>query len=115
MTELEKLKLLLGEKDASKDDVLSFTLENVHDLIRNYCNIPEVPSALENTAVRMAADLFRSEGYGNAAAPQTAKSVSRGDVTISYSDGATVASVTGGKAILDDYRTQLQAFRRLRR
>ena len=114
MTELDKLKMLMGATDASHDDVLSFALEEVHELIKNYCNLPEVPPALENTAVRMAADLYRSEGYGNAAAPQAAKSVSRGDVTINYGDGSTVASVTGGKAILDDYKTQLQAFRRLR-
>ncbi len=114
MTELEKLKMLLGATDASKDGVLAFALENVHELVKNYCNITEVPPALENTVVRMAADLYRSEGYGNETAPQAAKSVTRGDVTISYGDGATVASITGGKAILDDYKTQLQAFRRLR-
>ena len=57
MTELDKLKMLMGAKDASHDDVLSFALEEVPELIKNSCNPPEVPPALENTAVRMAADL----------------------------------------------------------
>lgn len=114
MTELEKLKMLLGATDTSKDGVLAFALENVHELIKNYCNLPEVPPALENTAVRMAADLYRSEGYGYEAAPQAAKSVTRGDVTINYGNGNATAEITGAKSVLDDYKAQLQAFRRLR-
>ena len=111
---LEKLKMLLGSKDAAQDGVLSFCLETVQDEVKNYCNLEEIPAPLENIIVRMAADLARSEGYGQPQAPQAAKSVSRGDVTVTYGDGAATAEITGGKSVLDDYKSQLQAFRRLR-
>ena len=114
---LDKLKLILGVKkeDAEKDDVFTFTLETVQDEVLNYCNISEIPPALENIVVRMAADLYRSEGFGQAAAPVAAKSIKRGDVTVDYGESRTVSNITGGKSVLDDYKAQLQAFRKLRR
>ena len=111
---LEKLKMLLGIEDASLDGVLSLVLETVQDQAKNYCNIKEIPTALENITVRMAADLYRSEGYGQAQRPQTAQSVTRGDVTVNYGSSAATAEITGLKSILDDYAAQLQAFRRVR-
>lgn len=111
---LENLKMVLGIGDTSQDGVLSFILETIQVEVKNYCNIDEIPAALENIIVRMAADLYRSEGYGQAQKPQTAQSVSRGDVTINYGSGAATAEITDGKSILDDYAAQLQAFRRLR-
>ena len=64
----------------------------------------------------MAADQVRSEGYGQAAAPQTAQSVTRGDVTVSYGGNASTAAeiTSAGKSLLDDYRSQLNAFRKVR-
>ena len=111
---LEKLKLILGVQDAEQDGVLSFALETVQDEVKNYCHIDEIPTALENIVVRMAADLCRSEGYGQAEKTQTVQSVSRGDVTVSYGSEPATAEITGGKSILDDYAAQLNAFRRLR-
>ncbi len=113
----QKLKLLLGITGGEQDGVLSFVLETATGLVLGYCNLDEIPPQLENTVVRMAADLYRSEGYGQAAAPQVAQSVTRGDVTVSYGSGnsSNTAELTGaGKSILDDYRAQLNAFRRLR-
>lgn len=114
---LDKLKLILGIKaeDTEKDGVLSFSLETVEDEVKNYCNIDEIPATLENTVVRIAADLCRSEGYGQANAPRVAQSVSRGDVTINYGSGKATAEIGGVKSFIDDYKTQLQAFRKLRR
>ena len=115
MTEqLEKLKMLLGSTEEADDGLLLFALETVREMVLNYCNIEEIPAGLQNTVVRMAADLYRLEGYGQAAAPQVAKSVSRGDVTIQYADSTGVAEANGYKAILADYKAQLQAYRKLR-
>ena len=112
---LDKLKLLLGIAGEEQDGVLSFVLETVTDMALNYCNLDEIPPRLESIVVRMAADQYRSEGYGQAAAPQTAQSVTRGDVTVNYGNNSNTAEITGaGKSILDDYRAQLNAFRRLR-
>ena len=98
----DKLKLLLGITGEDRDDILSFALETATDMALGYCNLDELPPQLENTVVRMAADLYRSEGYG--------------DVTVNYGSGnnGNTAQITGGKSILDDYRAQLNAFRRLR-
>ena len=74
----DKLKLLLGITGEDRDDILSFALETVTDMALGYCNLDELPPQLENTVVRMAADLYRSEGYGQAAVPQVAQSVTRG-------------------------------------
>ena len=113
----QKLKLLLGITGEEQDGVLTFVLDSVTDLVLNYCHLDEIPPRLENIVVRMAADLYRSEGYGQTAAPQAAQSVTRGDVTVSYDSNASAAAeITGaGKSLLDDYRAQLNAFRRLRR
>ena len=114
---LEKLKLILGVKaeDTEKDGVLSFSLETAQDEVKNYCNIEEIPAALENIVVRIAADMYRSEGYGQADAPRVAQSVKRGDVSINYGSGTATAEISGVKSFIDDYRAQLQAFRKLRR
>ena len=115
MTEqLVKLKMLLGITDESQDSALAFLLETVQEMVLNYCGIETIPEGLKNTVVRMAADLYRSEGYGQAAAPMAAKSVKRGDVTVDYGESRTVAEITGGKSVLDDYKAQLQAYRKLR-
>lgn len=113
---LDKLKLLLGISGEEQDVVLTFVLDAVTDLVLSYCNLDEIPPRLESVVVRMAADQVRSEGYGQAAAPQTAQSVTRGDVTVSYGSNASAAAeITGaGKSLLDDYRSQLNAFRKVR-
>ena len=51
MIQLEKLKKLLGIplEDDSKDFLLQFTLEDVEQIIKDYCNIKEVPKELNNT------------------------------------------------------------------
>ncbi len=111
MPTIETLKMILGV--TGKDELLQFTLDTVIDEVKNYCNITEIPSELDNIILRMAADVWRSEGYGNEGKPQTATSVSRGDVSVSF-DGQSTATISGMKSILDDYRAQLAAFRKLR-
>ena len=53
---LDKLKLLLGIKDDSKDAILEFTLDRVEEIIKNYCNITEIPEELNTTVLSMAMD-----------------------------------------------------------
>jgi hypothetical protein len=108
---VEMLKMILGV--TGKDELLQFALDTVIDEVKNYCNITEIPAELDNIILRMTADVWRSEGYGNESKPQTAASVSRGDVSVSF-DGKSTASISGVKSVLDDYRAQLAAFRKLR-
>ncbi len=66
--DINDFKPLLGLEvtDTSKDSVLTFILANVTEVICNYCHITEVPKGLECTAYRMAMDLYRNEGIGEA-------------------------------------------------
>ncbi|MCR8844063.1 phage head-tail connector protein [Paenibacillus sp. SC116] len=112
-TMLSKLKQLLGITGNEQDPLLQLVLQTVNDEIVNYCNLDQMPILLENVAVRMAADMWRSERYGVEHIPPTAKSVSRGDVSTSF-DTKPVADIRGVKDIVDNYKVQLQAFRKLR-
>ncbi len=112
ITDLEKLKLLLGKEDASQDSALLFALETVEELIKNYCNLDQLPPRLANTKIHMAADFYKNGSLGQAEAME-AQSVTRGDVTVTYGSRA-AGSSTGEQNLLGDYRGQLQTFRKLR-
>ncbi|MEK7001247.1 phage head-tail connector protein, partial [Clostridioides difficile] len=49
-----KIKRLLGlnESDSSKDTILEFILEDVEEIVKNYCNVPTIPEQLNSTIVR---------------------------------------------------------------
>lgn len=87
--DINDLKPLLGLEatDTSKDSVLTFVLGNVAEVICNYCHIAEVPRGLEYTAYRMAMDLYRNEGIGEADSEDTpgrVTSIDEGDVKTSF-------------------------------
>ncbi|TVX91896.1 phage head-tail connector protein [Paenibacillus agilis] len=112
-TMLTKLKQVLGITGTEQDSLLQLVLETVCDEIFNYCNLDQMPVLLENVAVRMAADMWRSERYGSEQLPPAAKSVSRGDVSTSF-DTKPIGDIRGVKDIVDNYKVQLQAFRKPR-
>ncbi|MGF9913733.1 phage head-tail connector protein [Paenibacillus ehimensis] len=112
---LNKLKPLLGIalEDASKDGQLTFILETVVQEVKTYCNIKEIPSALENIVVLIAKDFYRSEQAKTnpESQPQAIQSIKRGDVQTTFA-----ASSGGGPgtAFVQGYKGQLNAFRKLR-
>ena len=97
---LEKLKLLLGVKNEEKD------------MVCNYCNIEEVPKGLENVLLNMAVDLYRAESLGQEQAEGTVKSITEGDVTVSFASASAI-SENSGMQFLKDYTAQLNRYRRL--
>lgn len=109
--ELEKLKSLLGLEGEEKDIVLQFAINDVNETIMNYCNIKQIPKGLEQTAYRMAVDLYRAENLGSETGSSTAKSISQGDTSITL-------EAAGGtdykQSVLKNYETQLRKFRKLR-
>jgi hypothetical protein len=110
----------ISESDAEKGGLLDFVLETVTDMIKNYCHIDTLPDGLHNVAVRMAAELWRAEGYGETGGTggQRVTSVRRGDVTTSFgSAGGEYNENTGagGASFLKNYTKQLQAYRQLGR
>ncbi len=112
VNKLERLKKLLGIADESKDEVLQFTIDNVTDMVLNYCNIPEVPEKLENLILSMCVDKYRAESLGSETSQDTVKSISEGDVSVSYGSAYSVSD-NPGMEFLKGYKAQLDRFRRL--
>lgn len=107
--ELAKLKLLLGITDNAKDALLQFCLDNTVETILNYCNLTALPTGLENTAYRMAMDLYRNENLGSAT-PDSGliASKSDGDTSVSFKENT---AFTG--SLLKNYEVQLNKYRKM--
>lgn len=108
MVTVDRLKGLLGITDTAEDTNLTFILEDVTEIILNYCNISELPSGLEHTAYRMAIDLYRNDGIGQADAPAAVSSIEEGDTTIQFQKDENFKGT-----LLKDYRPQLNRYRRV--
>lgn len=107
--ELAKLKLLLGITDNAKDALLQFCLDDVTEKILNYCNVDTIPVGLENTACRMAIDLFRGENFGSVAPDGgLITSQSEGDTSVSYRVNDNYV-----QSVMKDHRAQLNRYRQL--
>lgn len=117
MLPLDTLKLLLGITDDSQDAVLRYVMDSVEESICNYCNVLQVPAGLINTASRMAADMYRGESFGQAAAPAgEASSITEGDTTVSFrSAGDSKTYAVYAESILKNYTAQLNRYRRLKK
>lgn len=87
MIEVTKLKKLLeiAVDDTSQDASLEFILDDVTESILNHCNIKELPSGLQNTAYRMAIDLYRNENIGDEDAPLgSVSAIKEGDTSTNF-------------------------------
>lgn len=112
MLDLSKFKKLLGlaVTDTTKDTPLQFALDDVQDVIFNYCNIAELPKGLETTAYRMAIDLYRNEAPGEEPTPLgTVSAISEGDTSTSFKSPTTEFK----DHLLKDYKAQLKRFRKV--
>lgn len=112
MLELTKFKKLLGLEgnDTSKDGPLQFALDDAQNVILNYCNIKDLPAALETTAYRMAMDLYRNEAPGEENTPLgQVSSISAGDTTTSFKSPTSEFK----DHLLKDYKAVLKRFRRV--
>ena len=109
--ELEKLKQLLGisVENTEQDALLQFVLDDVTETITNYCNIEEVPEGLNNTAYRMAMDIWRSENLGGAEASVMAMEIKTGDTSTAFANQTSLIKDT----VLKDYKKQLNRYRKL--
>lgn len=111
--EVERLKKLLGfsREDDSKDTILEFILEDVEEMVKNYCNVPTIPEQLNSTILRMAIDLYKNESLGSEdIALGSISSISEGDTSVSYRSSASEFK----ESLLKDYKSQLNRYRKLR-
>lgn len=109
--ELEKLKSLLGIQGEEKDNILRFIVDDVKETITNFCHVDQIPPGLEQTAYRMAIDLYRAENFGFESGSEAIKSISQGDTSVSL---GMAADVDFKKTILKNYEKQLKKYRRIR-
>ncbi len=113
MLEVTKLKKLLGiaVDDVTQDVNLDFILEDVEESILNYCNIKELPSGLQNTAYRMAIDLYRNENIGDEDAPiGVVMSIKEGDTQTNFNKSV---DDNFKDTLMKNYYSQLNRYRKL--
>ena len=108
---LSNVKLLLGISDDSADGILQFLISTVETEILNYCNISELPSALNYTLCQMVADLYRDNTKKNGE-----KGVV-GNVSSISEDGRTVSFTNGTELMtsIDDRITRTNELKRFRK
>lgn len=105
---IAKIKALLGLSEQD-DALIEFAIDDAEELIKNYCDISEVPEGLDHTSIRMAVDIFRNESIGHKSVKGNVSSVSEGDTSTSFSDvGAEYKN-----SILKDYAITLNKFRKV--
>ncbi|EGT2232737.1 TPA: phage head-tail connector protein [Clostridioides difficile] len=111
--EVKRLKKLLGfsREDDSKDTILEFILEDVEEMVKNYCNVPTIPEQLNSTILRMAIDMYKNESLGSEdIALGSISSISEGDTSVSYRSSASEFK----ESLLKDYKSQLNRYRKIR-
>lgn len=112
MLELNKLKQLLGisKDDNTKDVYLEFILDDVFQIIKDYCHIKEVPEELNTIVLKIAIDLYRNKNLGEEENTLgSISSISEGDTTVSYKSNV----VEFKDSLINDYKLQLNRYRKL--
>ena len=112
MDVLEKAKRLLPDADGA---LLEFAVDLVSDTIKNYCNIASVPAGLNNVAAAMVLDAWRQHQFGKGELEPEIKGVSRMDASYSFASASEqMQQIVSDPGFTQDYRTQLNAYRKLR-
>lgn len=110
--QLNKLKELLGIEltDNLKDTLLQFALEDVENIVKDHCNITEIPEGLNTTVIRMAMELYRNENLGDEGiALGSVSSISEGITSTSFRSSASEFK----DSLLKDYKSRLNKYRKL--
>ncbi len=109
MEYLIELKKLLNIEDNNKNELLEFIIENVKEIILNYCHISKIPKELKYTLLRMSVDIYNYESFGEKEIKRTASSIKEGDVSVTFDLNSDIIKDT----ILKNYKIQLNRFRKL--
>ena len=108
MTQLEKLKQLIGITDDTKDFILEFTIERIENAIKDYCNIKEIPEEINNAVLSMGMELYRAENFEGEEEGKDIKSIQVGDTTTTFE---TNKKIDIPKEFLKNYKAQLESIR----
>lgn len=105
---LSNVKLMLGISDDGANEILRLYVDITKDEILSYCNISELPSALNYTLCRMAADSYRDNLKNNSTGGVV------GNVSSVSEDGRSV-SFTNGSEIKTDIADRITRTHELNR
>lgn len=101
-------------------NLLRISVLKVEQMICNYCNVDVVPEGLYYVAADMVVEAWNRIRLGNAGTgaggASEVKSVTRGDTSYTFeTQTESLKAVLSSTGFLNDWKTQLNAFRRMRR
>lgn len=108
---LSNIKLLLGISDDKTDGILQLYISITKNEILNYCNISELPSALNYTLCEMVVNAYRDNQKNNATSSVV------GNVASISEDGRSVSFTNGSeiKTAIQDRITKTTELNRYRK
>lgn len=75
---LEKIKIVLGITDTSKDAVINYYIESISNEVISYCNIKNIPSSLQSLICNKVISIMKYENNQY----KGIKSISEGDTKL---------------------------------
>lgn len=108
---LSNVKLLLGISDDKTDGILQLYISITRNEILNYCNISELPSALNYTLCEMVVNVYRDNQKNNATSSVV------GNISSISEDGRSVSFTNGSeiKTAIQDRITKTTELNRYRK
>lgn len=111
MTEVKRV-VKTKLKDEISEELIDLCVEEALDLVKDYCNITEIPQKLKFTIANIAGDIIcvdvLSDRYSN---EKTIKSINRGDTSITYEANKKIEKDT----IIKNYHRELNRHRQLKK
>lgn len=101
---MEGAKLLLGIKDDSQKEILSFITDDAINAVLAHCKIKELTQNMLSLVSQIVFSAYRENGYGTQEVPEDVKSISEGDRSI------TIERRKDMDAILCDFEKRLKPF-----
>ena len=108
-TLLIKIKEICKAEDTDLN--LEYALDSAISIAKNYCGINELPDGLENTVIDMAIDIFKSGQYGEESQSGSLKSITEGDISMSFGDTLFEQYCLSG---IKNYEKRMMPFRRIK-
>lgn len=107
-----ELKAIVKENLKIADETKDLTISDAIQEVMNYCNLPELPEALEPFIRKKVQTIINYELENGTASVFDVKSIKEGDTSITYNENATKETVYG---LSQEDKKRLQEFRRTRR
>ena len=105
-TATEKVKKICNAEENT--DIIEYCCDSAEEIIKNYCGIKEIPDELESVYIELTCDIYRSGEYGSEAQTGRLKSLTEGDVSMSFEES------DGKSGDIRKYENRLKPFMRIK-